>query len=448
MTIEAEPGQTACSYCAGASEPQAYYRFEYAGRAYALHRCRDCRSLLYVPKEIHYRIPQPYTPEYKAAIAEGCKYYFEAGYSTDFVAMCAMAALPTLRQHPDAIFVDVGAGLGLSTHFIKSVWPGEVVAVDPSYSSELAQDYLGVKVHTAYFEELPAALLQQLATRPSVLHLNSVIEHLMEPCAVIESLLRHANIQLIAAVVPDEAHIREGVAFSELVQTLAPGDHLHLPSVEGMQRLYRRLGFAHTQCIQAGGLLVAVAAKAPFTLPDSAELERSKRDFLLQLMDHPHPQISAGAVARLLPIALMSDETLVASVVPRAQRLLPVAPLLQQLSDPEQNWKQIPFYLGLVSFWLGVHRYRQAQYQAALAPWNVLERFTERLWQDYPGFAAETLAYCWESRLYRVLSLAHLGQGARARHWAQRIIAAEGDTMRGPRPDQVQRARDFLPALG
>lgn len=448
MTDAVPEGRTACSYCGADSAAEAYYRFEYAGRAYALHRCTNCSSLLYVPKEIHYRIPQPYTPEYKAAIAEGCKYYFETGYSTDFIAMCALAALPALQQDPQSIFVDVGAGLGLSTYFINSIWPGEVVAVDPSYSGELAQHYLGVKVHTAYFEELPAALLAQLASRPSVLHLNSVIEHLMEPYEVITSLLQRANVQMIAAVVPDQAHIREGVAFAELVQTLAPGDHLHLPSVEGMQRLYQRLGFSHVACTQAGGLMVAVAARAPIRMPTTAETEHHRREFLRRLMDHPHPQIAAGAAARLLPIALMSNSELLEVVVPRLNRLLPVAVSLEQLGKPDSGWDEIPFYLGSASFWLGVHRYRLGQYQAALARWNVLERFIERLMRDYPAFAAEALSLCWESRLYRVLSLARLGERDRARRWAQRIIEAQQDTQNGPRADQVQRAREFLPQLG
>jgi hypothetical protein len=447
LDIELPPAQVQCVYCATQGSFNHWGSFDYSGQEFALFKCPACESLIYHPGGFVAPITQPYTDAYKEAIRRSIQYYFETGYSADFVTMCALFALAGVpkSQRKDHVFVDVGAGPGVGSHFVQTLFDIETLVIEPSYSGELGKKILGIEIHNAFFEELPEDVLKRLAGKPTLLHLNSVIEHLMDPGLVIRQLMERTEISAIAAVVPHAPGIDKAAAFSMMIPYLAPGDHQHLPTAEGMRRFYRSLGFPNCEVVTHGPLLVAIGSKKRIKLPTQAEMDEARDAFLGRLLDHPNQHVAMGAAARLLPLAVGHQiqpllENLRAQMV--KARVEPVR-LLAVLKNPDSNWDDIPFHLPATGYWAAADALMLGSTDRALAWLDVVDAFAERMWKDHPHFAMQSVDYVWEGRLLRSNTLI-----TQAEKWARTVIDSESDRVFCARAEQIQRARETLARLG
>ena len=425
-----------CMYCGTADDFPHFQSFAYLDRQFSLYRCPSCGSLAYDPPEILVEIVQPFTDAYKANSRRGINYLLDAGYSPDYIALCGLSALgglsgEALREH---IFVDVGAGIGLSSYFIDAFQGIETLAIEPSYSGHLSREILGIDSQTAFFEDLPAEVMARLEARPCLLHLNSVIEHLRDPAAVIESLLGRIQIDILAAVVPDGATIDRNVPLGIQLPYLAPGDHLHLPTRAGMERLLRRLGFAHVTVREMGGLMIAVGGRAPIRLPDQQEVEAARDLLLHRLCGHPNPRVAGGAASRLLALASPRQETaLVATLRARFAAEIDPRAMLARLRTEADVWEHVPFHLAATCYWMGYGAFQEQNYPEALAWLDVSEAAATRLARDLPPYSMQAMDYHWSARLHRAHILFVTGDHEGAENCLNAVIAAAADNVGGPR---------------
>lgn len=444
LETELPAAKLRCIYCATQSSFAHWGSFEHMGLEFALFKCPACESLIYNPAEFLFPITKPYSEAYKAVIRREIKYYFETGYSMDFVTMCALFAMAGVPKSlwKDHLFVDVGAGPGIGSYLIQSLFDIETLVIEPSYSGELGKEILGMNIHNAFFEELPADVLALLSRKPTLLHLNSVVEHLRDPAGVIRELMQRTEISAIAAVVPHAPGIDKTAAFSGMLPYLAPGDHQHLPTAEGMVRLFRSLGFKHCEVRPFGALLLALGSRQPVSsFPTQDEIEKTRDDFLCRLLEHPNEHVAMGAVARLLPEAVgLQKQPLLGKLRTRlAKPHLDPVRLLAILNDPDSSWDDIPFHLPTTGFWMAADASAHSDLEKGLAWLDVVDAFAERLWKDHPHLAQQSVDYLWEGRLLRANMLI-----VAAEKCTQTVADSAPDHLRRARPDQLQRAQDLL----
>jgi len=292
IDLALEPCPLECVYCGQSSEFPHFKSYEYENETFSLYKCTHCKSLIYDLRDVDQPIvPQVDQPD--GVISEDVRWIYEAGFSSYHVAACALSALPDVPDHElkEHVFVDVGAGLGMASYFIKTLFGLKIITVEPSRTGKLARDVLGLDVHRAYFEKLPQEILDELANKPCLLHLNSVVEHLVDPAAVLSDIMSRVQVEVLAAIVPDAAWINLNEPFLNAVSYLAPRDHRHLPTELGMELLLKRLGFSHVATAITPGLLTSIGSRSPVSVP-SERLIKLGRACLSRKPETPPP--SAG----------------------------------------------------------------------------------------------------------------------------------------------------------
>jgi hypothetical protein len=438
------PAALTCAYCGAAGAFPHAFSIEYAGREFALFRCTACGSLHYDPPEVLAHIEHPYTEAYKENTRTGTKYFLETGYAPDLIVYCALAAL---AGRPDELlaerqFVDIGAGIGLSSAFIRDVRGIPPVAIEPAYMGELGQELLGLEFHRAFFEDLPGDVIRRLQVRPCLLHLNSVIEHLADPAEPVRQALARVEVETFAVIVPDADTIDPGAAMSTMLHRLAPGDHLHLPTEEGMRRFMRRLGFAHVAIGLNQGLIVAVGARRPVALPTPGEVKAGEAALLRCLLDNPHPWVSGGAAARLLQLASNAERLdEVADLRARLEPLLHRPTLLDQLRNAADPWREVPYHICVTGYCLALAALRQGQAEDGFGWLDVVDAAAARMrGGGFGPYGVQSIDFGWAARLLRGDALSRLCRFAEARARYAEVRDAAGDLVAGPTRRQVAAA--------
>ena len=141
------------------------------------------------------------------------------------------------------------------------------LAIEPSWTGQAAKDLFQIDLEQKYFEEVNADLLRRISQKPCLVYLNSVVEHIGEPRKLLDRLSGTIDVMTVAALVPDADWIDRNAPFLSMLPFLAPGDHLHLPSKEGMQRLLADIGMPHQMVYSTGSLIMAVGSREPVILP-------------------------------------------------------------------------------------------------------------------------------------------------------------------------------------
>ncbi|MBS0250906.1 MAG: hypothetical protein JSR78_07550 [Proteobacteria bacterium] len=368
------------------------------------------------------------------------KYYLEAGYSPEFITACALAAVPPrFRGDRNAVFVDIGAGYGLSSFFVERILKSTAMAVEPGSWAELGARELGLNVHRALFENLPADVLGSLSGKQVLLHLNSVVEHLVDPLAAIQSIMKTSKIDVLAAVVPDGASINMQDPFIGHVGTLAPGDHLHLPTIEGMRIFLGRLGFKHTAVKRAGALLIAVGAYEPVVLPDDSEIKAYTRQLLDKLVELPNTNVSAGARIRALGIAVADGD------VQRQQQLIEGMPMLSDyLHSQLSTFDELPYYLPMAAFFVGSYWLQSGDIHRAYNWFSIADTSSLHFQNLHPGYSAAATDFGWAARLFLAHAAACLGNREEARLCLEKVIDSQHDLVRGAKSHFVKSAEEQL----
>ena len=435
--------QTKCEYCGHEGVFPHFGTYEFGPKEYSLYRCPDCGSLMYYPLVVPVRNESDMSPQAVEHYGIGNRYYLEIGFSVDHVVKCAMMALAGVphEEQPRHLFVDIGAGIGMSSVFARPYAKMETLTVEPSPTAHTGIKLFGLNTYQAMIEDLPADVLARMRERPSVLHLNSVVEHIAHPEEALRSIMALTDVESIGIVVPDGAAIDREVPFLMQLPLLAPSDHMHLPTVAGVTKFFHRLGLPEVQIDAQNGLMVATGARRPFVLPTQAEQDAARDDFLEELARHPDPPVADGARARIISYAAQRDDPagfdkLLASLGPGFE---PAA--LMRLLHEESSWEKIPFYIGPTAFWVAYEALRHGHVAKGEQWCDVLELFAERMASDQMLYASTSLHYRVEARILRGATLLGRGRNEEAAYWLDRVLAPAPGESGGPNPEQRQRAQ-------
>ena len=443
-----------CAYCGYTGLFQHAMSYEHSGETLSLYTCSSCKSLAYNTADIKF----PIETHSDAVLAQGeaisqdawrvARYHIEAGFSSRHVAMCALAALPdgsaaSLRKFT---FVDVGAGFGMASHLVKSLFGMSTVTVEPSFTGKLSNEILGLSVHRAYFEHLPPDLLAELATKPCCLHLNSVVEHLANPFVILKDMISRVKVRTLAVIVPDGDALDVKGSFVAALPFLSPRDHRHLPSKKGLDRLLRRLGFEHVHIDQEAGLLTGVGSRSPIIFPSERTIGLAEQVLLENLIRHPNRFVAEGGVSRILPIAVTNkNDALMADLRARLPYESQVDAYLKRIAD--RSWDDLPFHLGPSCYWLALHAFISGRPDGALSLLDVTVAFADLIAGDYPELAMTSVEFKWAAFLLKGNILSSQTRGDAAKAALNEILASRSDAMYGARTLYIDQAQAALSAL-
>lgn len=398
---------------------------------------------MYYPLIVPPRNEADMTPTMVEHYRTGNRYYLETGFSVDHVVKCAMMALAGVPRAEQAshLFVDIGAGIGMSSVFARHHAAMETLTVEPSPTARTGIELFGLQTYQAMIEDLPAGVLAELRRRPAVLHLNSVVEHIAHPVEALRSIMALTNVEAIGIVVPDGDAIDPNVPFILQLPLLAPSDHMHLPTREGVERFFHRLGLPEVKVDAQGGLIVATGARRPFSLPPQAEMDAARDDFLESLARHPSPIVASGARARMLAYAtLKGDSSTVAKLLAQLGKDFKPRSLMRLLRDAP-NWENIPFHIGSSAFWAALEAFYRGELAEGEEWCDVLDLFAEREAREQLLYASTTLHFRTEARLARASALMGRERWEEAADWLDRVTSTGPGDAGGPNPEQLQRAR-------
>jgi hypothetical protein len=434
----------ACAYCGTTAALPHKASFLYYDREFHLHKCLSCESYVY-----DFAGERPPGDD-KLPIEEhkiGLKYYFEAGYSAEFIVRCALAALPQSdsARLSDYNFFDVGAGTGLGSYLVRKLFSMGGLAIEPSWTGQAAKELFRIDLEQKYFEEVDADLLRRIAQKPCLVYLNSVIEHIADPRKLLDQLLGTIDVMTVAALVPDAEWIDRSAPFLSMVPFLAPGDHLHLPTREGMQRLLADIGLPHQTVYSIGSLIMAVGSREPVIRPSEMFIGVATSLLLERLLEHSHPHVSRGAAARLLPKAVMDRDLARVDVLKRKLQIVSPGELINAIEN--RSWNDIPFHTASVCYWLAVDEFLKLRFEDALTFLSPIKPFSRRLARDYPQYALETLIYKWEAEFHRAQIFLRMGRAGEAQAIFSCIIVSASDAMEGAPKTMVERAETALRAM-
>ena len=440
-----------CVYCDAGGVFAHRYSYEYEEREFRLHACPDCGSLHYDPPETLLKVVFPYTEAYRENTRVGARFFFEAGYYADWTVVCALAALAGVgrEERGEVRFVDIGAGFGLSSYFVREVLGIEPIVVEPAYSGEIGAALLGLRIERAYFEDLPAEVLAGMAGRRCRLHLNSVIEHLADPAEPLRQAMRLVDVDAVAAIVPNGDFVDPAAPFLTMLPTLAPGDHLHLPTREGMMRFMRRLGFSDVEVMVRTGLLVAVGSRRPLLMPGPAAISAGADALLRRLSRHEDRMIAVSAMARRLLMSVQDPLQAPSQALRRELRehleaAIDRPAVLARLRSGEP-WPEMPFDIAVTSYALGRDAMERGAMADALAWFDVVEAAAEEMAASHPLYAGLSIDYRWTARLVRAQALVTDGRFGAAEAVLDGVIGSTGPLAAGSY--QVVAAREMKSRL-
>lgn len=447
LNITHEPRLLTCVYCGQSGRFRHVKSYFYENETFSLHACSKCNSLIYDLTDIDAPIVSQ-ADLVGTEISREARCVIETGFSSYHVAECALSTLPDIPEHElrDHVFVDVGAGMGMASYFVKTLFGLKTVTVEPSYTGKLAQDILGLHVYRAYFENLPKEVLDELANKPCLLQLNSVIEHLVDPAAVLADMIDRAQVKVLAAVVPDGMAMDFDSPFLSALPFLAPRDHRHLPSKLGMELLLKRLGFQYVSVEATYGLITGVGSRSPFPFPSERTIKLAEHVFLENLLRHPNQLVASGGASRLLPTAVINNNA------PLTAQLVAFFPYEEKSADilakvAARSWDDLPFHLGPTCYWLAYNALREGRVDGALALLQISKAFADVIADDYPTLAMTALEFKWAALLLESQTLAAQGKAAAAEAPLRAILDSKSNAKHGARALYIRQAETDLKTL-
>ena len=447
LNMNLEPCSTKCVYCGQSGKFPHVKSYEHNNETFSLYACTKCKSLIYDLHDIDASIVSQ-IDLIGGEISREARWTIETGFSSYHVAACALSALPDIPEHElrNYVFVDVGAGMGMASYFVKTLFGMQTVTVEPSFTGRLSHEILGLDVYRTYFEDLPQEVLGELANKPCLLHLNSVVEHLVDPAEVLGDMIGRARVEVFAAIVPDGAAIDFNSPFLNALPFLAPRDHRHLPTELGMELMLKRLGFQHVFVEVSSGLLTGIGSRSPIPFPSERTIKLAEHVFLENLIRHPNPLIAAGGASRLLPVAVINNNALLtaklASFFAYEQKAVEILANVRS-----RSWDDLPFHLGTTCYWLAYNALKNGRFDSALALLQISKTFADVVAEDYPPHAMTALEYKWAAMLLESYTLAAQGDFTAAEGPLHAILESKSDAKQGARVVHMRQAELDLKAL-
>lgn len=431
-----------CAYCGNAASFQPHACYKAHGLTFILLRCPTCQSLMADPGTPLAAPKLLLSGEREDVVRKGLKYHFEIGYSASFVVACAISAVSSAADQR-SIFVDIGAGFGLGSYFVREILGKDVLAVEPSLAGEFGRELFDLPMERALFEELPDAVHRRMRARPVLINLNSVIEHLPLPYEAIRSIISAQDVDVLAAVVPDGATVDPSEPFVSQMPTIAPGDHLHLPTAEGMSRLLSRVGFPYTHIARLGGLLVAVGAHRKVSSVSPQEIGAQAEALLRRLLLHPLPFVARGAAARLLNEATAAgQQDLQTRMVDLLRTVVDHDAIRRVMYDED-----LPYYLPVVGHSLGLAALQKRDLETARQWFSLVNDMGPAFIEQGVIYAANAVEYRWVARLFLVHIDTVKGDTASAKGLLESVLHSSYDSHFGARRAVIDAAQKQLAAF-
>lgn len=434
-----------CRYCAANENFAHAASFEHGGRSHSLFACPDCASLLYDPLDISGN-DTSLIPQHLEQLSR--KYYLETGYSADFVTRGVLVGLPdTSPIH----FVDIGCGMGMSLAFARDLLNLPVTGFEPTSSGRMGSEIFGIDIRDVWLTEETADAAADLKDRPCFLHFNSVLEHLADPKETLSALLDLLPVQAVSAIVPNGVAVQTSEPFIDQLSILAPGDHGHLPTAQGLENMMRALGFDHVRVTSFRQLLHVAASHSEVPALTDRAIGIATELFLDRLSINPHPWLRSGALARLICRTAARGDRRRSETYAETLGISAARPLDDGMNWADESaeagaldWERFPFYAVPVSFWLGMSAFHAGDYSLSLRHLECAGRITAILAKTHPNFALESTSLNWEGMFIRARILANQGRGNDAQILLRSILDAGGDPAFDPPARIISRARAAL----
>lgn len=167
--------------------------------------------------------------------------------------------LTSLGRGRGTHYLEVGCGFGLGLDFANRVLGWEGIGLDPSPFAQVGRELLGLPISSRPLEQN-----DPLSGTFDVVHASEVLEHVINPAAMLRTLHRLLKPDgTLLLTTPAAEMIRPETSLGLLIPLLSPGWHTILQTVESLDQLLRSVGFQAVSVVREGAQLVAVAGRQP-----------------------------------------------------------------------------------------------------------------------------------------------------------------------------------------
>jgi len=210
--------------------------------------------------------------------------------------------------------------------------------------------------------------------------------------------------------------------------------------------LLRRLGFDHVSVEVSPGLLTGIGSRYPIAAPSERLIRLTEQVFLEDLKRHPNPIVASGGASRLLPMAVVNNNTpLVAEIVARFDYEERAGALREAVRA--RSWDDLPYHLGQTCYWLAYIALQGGRFESATRLLDITKAFAEAIAEDYPLLALASIEYKWSALLLESYILVAQGDLAGAEGPLRAILDSRSDTSQGARAMHLRQAEIDLEAL-
>ncbi|MEA3189450.1 MAG: hypothetical protein QOD77_32 [Thermoplasmata archaeon] len=191
----------------------------------------------------------------------GLQHYVEWGAGISFMVDLVATAR---AARPFRSMLEVGCGYGLALDAARRLWGTAVVGCEPGYFGREGRARLGLDIHHAYVQDVPALHGRTF----DFVFCSEVIEHVSTPVDLARLLGDYlAPDGLLVLTTPNAQVADSGSDLATLVPNLSPGYHVLLFGADSLAGLLRRAGFAHVVVLPRNDRLIAFASRKPFATP-------------------------------------------------------------------------------------------------------------------------------------------------------------------------------------
>ena len=233
-------------------------------------QCRNCGGVFAVP----FSYPD-YSEDYD--FADYLRFYQEVGAGLEAMTQPLDLAL-SIR--PSKSLIDVGCGVPFVVDYARREYGLQAEGLDPSNYGRRGGESLGVEV----IGELLGAGSRFDGQSFDILYSSEVIEHVEDPAAFLEILVKHLNTDgILILTTPNAENLSPKTDSLTNVSIVWPGIHHALFSPPAMEKALKAAGLVHNHISSVTGHIVALASRSPISIPASPPPSRLtsylQRDF-------------------------------------------------------------------------------------------------------------------------------------------------------------------------
>lgn len=233
-------------------------------------KCEDCGSVFAVP----FSYPD-YSEDYD--FADYLRFYQEMGAGLEAMTQPLDLAL-SIR--PAETLIDVGCGVPFVVDYARREYGLVAEGLDPSNYGRRGGESLGVDV----IGELLGAGSRFDDQTFDILYSSEVVEHVEDPAAFLETLVRHLNPDgILILTTPNADNLGPETDGLTNVSIVWPGIHHALFTPASMEKALKAAGLDYCHISSATGHIVALASRSPMmissTPPPSRLTSYLERDF-------------------------------------------------------------------------------------------------------------------------------------------------------------------------